>query len=107
MNPIDWGNSPMAVGLIRGVLGALLTGVLYGLKAYVYDGVTWQQAVGQGSIPAVTALLVLLGYGAVDQNRANIGKVNPGDVPVAIAARTQGGTPVNVARAMTRKAGGS
>lgn len=84
MNPIDWGNSPIVVGLIRGIIAAILIGIL---QALIFKStgtnVTWESAVTAGAISGIPTLLALIGYGAADQNRANHGVVIPGDVPVA------------------------
>lgn len=87
MNPIDWGDSPIAVGLIRGIIAALLIGVL---QALIFrsssDTVTWEAAITAGAISGIPTLLALIGYGAADQRRANNGVVIPGDVPEASPA---------------------
>lgn len=87
MNPVDWGNTPLANGAVRGVLAALLFGVVAGI-ARLQQGFTVEDAVITGAAVALPAFLALLGYGGVDQNRANTGVVNPADVPVQIQAKT-------------------
>lgn len=86
MNPVDWGNTPLANGAVRGVLAALLFGVIAGI-ARLQQGFTVQDAAITGAAVALPAFLALLGYGSVDQNRANQGVVNPADVPVQIESR--------------------
>lgn len=83
MNPIDWGSTPMWVSLTRGVIAAILIGLVNALIVHGNAGVSWEAAITAGAIPGITALLVLLGYGASDQARANNNIVIPGDVPVA------------------------
>lgn len=103
MSLTSWGNSPMTVGLIRGIVVAILVGALAALKAYYNDGVVLDQAIGQGLIPAVISLLALLGYGAADQARVGAGKVNAGDVPVAIEANIKNVSPATIAHTMNIK----
>jgi hypothetical protein len=83
MNPIDWGSAPIWVSLVRGVIAALLIGIVNALVVHMTPGVSWEAAISSGAIPAITALLVLLGYGASDQNRAANNVVIAGDVPEA------------------------
>lgn len=85
----DWGGTPFANALVRGFVAAIILGALMTSKAYWWDGDTVNQAVGEGVIPALGAILTLLGYGVVDQNRANSGVVNTSDVPIQVAARKQ------------------
>jgi hypothetical protein len=95
-NPINWGGTPLANAAIRGFIAALVTGVLtflYRLQA----ADTLEQAAIAGTIPALLALLTLLGYGASDQQRVADRKVLPSDVPVQVAAKREGLEPVVVA----------
>jgi hypothetical protein len=96
MNPLDWGNSPFSNGAVRGFFAALITGILYALYE-MQKGVAWEQAVVAGAIPMLLAFLSLLGFGAVDQNRANQNIINASDVPVAATAKIQGQSPQMVA----------
>lgn len=81
-NPIDWGGSPIAVSLVRGVIAAILVGASSYLVASM-GGTPDDVAFKIGMSSAIPSLLVLLGYGASDQNRANNNVVISGDVPVA------------------------
>ncbi len=78
-NPIDWGNSPMAVSLVRGIIAAILVGASSYLISSM-GGTPDDMAIKVGASAAIPSLLVLLGFGASDQNRANNGTVIPGDV---------------------------
>jgi hypothetical protein len=85
VNPVDWGNTPLSNAAARGFIAALLisAGVVAGK---LLTGADMEEAVLTG-ITAGTPLLVgLLGFGAMDQNRANTGVVIAGDVPVFIEA---------------------
>jgi hypothetical protein len=82
-NPIDWGGSPIAVGLVRGLIAAILIGTLQALIVHNGGNVSWETAITAGATAGIPVLLALLGYGAADQNRANNNIVIPGDVPEA------------------------
>jgi hypothetical protein len=99
----DWGGTPLANATIRGLVAAIILGLLIGAKAYWFDAETVEQAIGKGIIPALAAILALLGYGAIDQKRANDGKVNASDVPVQIEAKTTHSEPKVVANTMERQ----
>jgi hypothetical protein len=81
-NPIDWGNSPITVGLVRGVIAALLIALYFTLQGRA-AGMEWEPALYDGAQWGIPVLLALLGYGLADQNRANHGIAIKGDVPVA------------------------
>lgn len=81
-NPIDWGNSPIAVGLARGVISAAIAGAIAYFGAQL-TGTPEETARLMGYVAALTPLAALFGLGAYDQQRANNGVVIPGDVPVA------------------------
>lgn len=90
-NPIDWGESPIAVSLVRGVIAAVLVGASSYLVASM-GGSPDDVALKIGMSSAIPSLLVLLGYGASDQNRANNDIVIAGDVPEAAeGVRVTGG----------------
>lgn len=82
MNPIDWGSSPIAVGLIRGVIAAILITLYFTIQGRS-SGMEWEPALYDGAQWGIPVLLALLGYGIADQNRANNGIAIQGDVPVA------------------------
>ena len=88
MNPADWGGTPLANGAVRGFLAAVIVGFLYAIYGW-QSGQPLDQAVAAGMVPMLLALLSLLGYGIVDQNRANNGVVIASDVPVQIESNIQ------------------
>ena len=102
-NPIDWGNTPMAVALVRGVIAAILTGALASVVALQQPGLDQNQAILMGVAAGIPSLLALLGYGASDQNRANNGVVIAADVPVQVEAAKSPQSATNIAEAETAK----
>lgn len=86
MNPVDWGSTPFAVGLIRGIIAAALTGASAGLAASM-NGIPQETSIQIGLAAMIPPMLVLLGYGASDQSRANRGIANAGDVTIAAVAK--------------------
>jgi hypothetical protein len=95
-NPIDWGGSPFANAAVRGFIAAIITGILYALYE-LQSGAMIEEAAVAGAIPALIALLALLGYGGYDQKRAADGKVIASDVPVQIKAKAERRNPTVVA----------
>jgi hypothetical protein len=82
MNPIDWGGSPIAVSLIRGIIGAIIAGALAYIAA-LQTGLPEDQARLVGIAAGLAPLGTLVAFGASDQNRANNNVVIAGDVPEA------------------------
>lgn len=82
MNPLDWGNSPIAVGLTRGIISAIIGGAIayYGAQL---AGTPEETARLMGYVAGLTPLGALFALGLSDQNRANNGVVIAGDVPEA------------------------
>lgn len=87
-NPIDWGNTPITVSLVRGIIAAILVGATAGLISSL-TGNPNDQAIKEGIVAGIPTLLVLLGYGASDQNRANTGVAIAGDAPVQSVAHVK------------------
>jgi len=84
MNPINWGNSPIAVGLARGIISAFIAGAISYFGAQL-AGTPEETARLMGYVAGLTPLGALFALGAYDQQRANNGVVIPGDVPEASA----------------------
>ena len=82
MNPIDWGNSPIAVGLARGVVSAIIAGAIAYFGAQL-AGTPEETARLMGYVAGLTPLGALFALGGYDQYRADHGIVISGDVPVA------------------------
>ena len=79
---IDWGGQPIWVGLIRGVVGAIIAGLL---AYFIAKGVgnSEEMARNIGAVAVLTPLGALFTYGVYDQSRANNNIVISGDVPEA------------------------
>lgn len=85
-NPLDWGNSPLAVGLSRGIAAAIVAGLIAYFGAQL-AGTPEETARMIGYVAALTPMGALFSLGAYDQNRANNGVVQAGDVPISALAR--------------------
>lgn len=103
-NPLDWGNSPIVVGLVRGIISAIIAGLIayFGAQG---TGVSEDQARIVGYIAVLTPLAALFSLGGYDQVRANRGIIQAGDVPVVALSNADGSTPqatANVIEQATR-----
>jgi hypothetical protein len=92
-NPVNWGETPLANSAVRGIIAAIITGVLYAIYGY-QDGNPLDQSIMAGAIPMLLMFLGMLGYGVADSDRAQKGVVNAADVPVQIDAKIEREAPV-------------
>jgi hypothetical protein len=99
---IDWGQTPIANALVRGIVAALLSGVLAGVIR-LQMGAILNEAILTGVAVAIPPLVSLTGFGLADQSRADRGKVIASDVPVQIQSRVTNVSTALVARDLSSK----
>ena len=85
-NLIDWGGTPLANAGVRGIVAAIITGVIAAAISLL-QGMDLEFSVLTGVTACLPLILWLLGYGAWDQKRVGDGAVNPADVPVQIESK--------------------
>jgi hypothetical protein len=59
-NPVNWGETPLANSAVRGIIAAIITGVLYAIYGY-QDGNPLDQSIMAGAIPMLLMFLGMLG----------------------------------------------
>lgn len=101
-NPLDWGNSPVLVGLIRGIIGAIIAGAIAYVGAQI-SGTPEHMARLLGYAAALAPLGALFSLGLYDQGRANNGVVQAGDVPISALAQVKNESSQRVADATEQR----
>ena len=91
-------DTPLVAGLIRGIVAAILIGLLRALMIYSgVDGGDLDEAAVEGAKESLPILIGLTGWAGYDQWRAANGRVIASDVPIQIAASKTTKSAVQVA----------